>query len=436
MDIELPPSSLIERQVLGEMFRFEESRIMAKKLLQDLDVFYEPRNQTIFEAVCHLHDAGGFSPKLLVEHLQQQRRLEGVGGMGALIELAEQTAASSVMTRHHCEILIDRWKRRKWIRFFHQKRAEAATDDLQELTQQVYQKMTDLNAADPGNGLRGVQDYLDSCLEQFQERLQRKCEGRPFKDIHTGTADLDHLTGGMNAGELWTIGARPSEGKSLLAAQIALHVAQSGPAAFFSLEMSGEEILGRALSTHPNASDKEQARRLLKKADELGRLKLFIDDRGGLQISDIAARCEWLKKEQGGLSLIVIDYLQLIWPPDFMAAKSAVAQITYITNQAKTLARRLQCPVLLLSQLNRSCENEHRPPRLSDLRDSGSIEQDSDLVAFIHRPKEIERGADGIREILVEKNRHGRTGKIQLVFNREQLAFFGLSHHGDEEYPF
>lgn len=422
----LPHNIEAERKTLAAMMRDKTAVVKVQNILTS-DDFYTPAHRKIFSVILDLSVKGIYDDLTsLSDELTRRGELEEIGGAVSLMEIAG-SVITAVSVDYHTAIVREKAIRRRAIRNAHQQAQEAVSGDLDALASKAYQDALAIVPASKSSGFRRIDTFLDRTIETVQERMRRRSSGKPHKDIATGITDFDRYYGGFNRQELIILAARPSEGKSALAAQITLNVAERGNVAFVSCEMSGEEILGRTLGNQKGANDAETAKAVLRRASGLQQLNLFFDDSPGIRIDQLAARCERLKIEIGKLDLLVIDYLQLLHATPDMNRFPRIEKITFLSGECKALARRLDCPILLLSQLNRSCEHENRPPRLSDLRDSGSIEQDADIVAFIHRPEGIERGHSGARELLIEKNRNGITGMIRFVFDADSLVFRGLS---------
>ncbi len=428
--VTLPHSPEAERHVLGAMMRSRDAVAKARDILTG-DDFYQPAHAMIFDALCDLAAKGVSGDVVaLADELERRGELKKNGDEYYLMELAN-SVATTVNIEHFAKIVKEKAIRRQVIRNAYQLTQEAVNGDLDALSAKAYADALAICLPSKVAGFRRIELLLDQSVSMIQERMARRSAGRAYKDVQTGIADFDRKFGGFNRGELTILAARPSEGKTLLASQIALNVAKCGNVGYVSLEMAGEEILSRSLSAIQGSDDKSTARLILQKAGDLQKRNLYLDDSPAIRIDQLAARCERLKIDIGSLDLVVVDYLQLLRTPTDLNRFPRIEKITYLSGECKALARRLDAPVLLLSQLSRECEKENRKPRLSDLRDSGSIEQDADLVMFIHRNEGIERGASGVRDILVEKNRNGLTGKFKLVFNSKSLTFNGLNDRED-----
>ena len=283
---------------------------------------------------------------------------------------------------------------------------------------------------DPRGGLEPIADTLPDALGNIQGRNQRLLAGQVACDgIETGLTDLDRKTSGLGKGRQIIIAARPSEGKTSLGLQIAVHAAKSGKnVCFFSLEMSRLELAERVLSNVAEVNIREpllkqQSSQLLDAEKIAKDWRLYVDDSPNT-IEKIESRAKRLAL-MDGLDLIVIDYLQLIETNQVQKRYEAV---TAISRRLKLLAKDLNCPVLTLSQLSRDIEKRgsnrsNARPLLSDLRDSGAIEQDADLVLFIHTPDGQSKDESGWREIIIAKNRHGLIGKVDMYFQKDLTRF-------------
>jgi replicative DNA helicase len=273
-------------------------------------------------------------------------------------------------------------------------------------------------------------------LVLISNNFQNKNEVRGIK---TGFKDLDNMLAGLQKSDLIILAARPSMGKTALALDIARQTStlHKNPVCIFSLEMSNEQLVDRMIAAESrvnawslrtgNISLDEDFNRIRDSLDRLSKAPITIDDQPGNNILKMRSVARRMKRE-GGLGLIVVDYLQLMTPINTRNSDSAVQQVTELSRSLKHLARDLDVPVLALSQLSRAVEQRGGKPRLSDLRDSGSIEQDADVVMFIHREDKYKEDSDkvNIAEILVEKHRNGPTGKVDLYFDEKKTTFLSI----------
>jgi len=263
----------------------------------------------------------------------------------------------------------------------------------------------------------------------------------------TGFPDLDNMLSGLHPSDLIILAARPSVGKSSLAFDIARNAAirHNVPVGIFSLEMSAEQIIDRMLAAESYVNSwkirtgavhaEEDFAKIRDALEVLSKAPIYIDDKPGNNILSMRAVARRLKRERG-IGLIIVDYLQLMAPTNTRNSDSMVQQVTEISRSLKSLARELEVPVLALSQLSRAVEQRGGKPRLSDLRDSGSIEQDADVVMFIHRDDKSNKDSDrpNIAEILIEKHRNGPTGKIDLYFDEKRTSYVPVDKSGYGEF--
>lgn len=431
-DTSLPCDLDAEKKVLGAMIRDPDAIPRARDILAPSD-FYQPSHQILYETMLEI-DRSGWPVDLLIlaNALTRKNLMNEAGGPFYLAELVG-CVATSVNVEYHARLVLDKAVRRRIIRQCAEISAAARTEELETVAEQAYQFAIQAQPPAVTNHIATMEEGLLAVSTEFQTRWERKKAGKSLKEISTGFSGLDHITGGIGQGELWILAGRPAEGKSLLAAQIGMHAAREGNVLFFSLEMSQREILERTMNISYERDHDVTARRIQEKSNELRNLNFYTVDLSDLDITQIAAKAETFKAKHKGLSLIILDYLQLVAAPDHLQRAGLVQQVTFTSNQCKMLARRLGCGFLVLSQLSRASEKEGRRPRLSDLRESGAIEQDADLVMFIHREGE-EKGQEGPRLLMVEKNRHGRCGHVDLYFNTNDLRFRETDHCDEPAY--
>ena len=337
-------------------------------------------------------------------------------------------------------------------------------DQIEELEQQLY-KLAETGKY--GGGFEAFSQALTGAIDMANKAFQRSGH---LSGLASGLTDLDKMLGGLQPSDLVILAGRPGMGKTSLATNIAFNVAKAhkaqakpngevetvdgGMVAFFSLEMSAEQLATRIISEQAEIpSDKirkgmiteDEFARLVSASQEIQRIPLFIDDTGGISIAQLAARARRLKRQKG-LDLVVVDYLQLLTGTSRRAMEGRVQEITEITTNLKALAKELNVPILALSQLSRQVESrDDKRPQLADLRESGSIEQDADVVMFVFREDYYERNKqpregtpehdewvarmdeiDGIAEIIIGKQRHGPTGTVQLMFDKKTTRFCDL----------
>jgi len=469
---EMPHSIEAEQALLGAVLVNNEAYDRVSEFLSP-DHFYEPLHARIFEAVAQLVVGGHLAtPVTLKAYFEHDSALADVGGPAYLARLA----AAAVATPHakdYGRAIYDLAVRRQLIRLGEdiQVVAEDSPIDLPPSQQIENAEASLYNLAEKGRyegGFMPFKSSLTTALDMAAAAYQR--EGR-LSGLSTGLRDLDGKLGGLQNSDLVILAGRPSMGKTALATNIAFNAAKSytveldengreavtngGVVAFFSLEMSAEQLATRLLAEHSGISS-EKIRRGEITADEFGQLReatemlqsipLYIDHTGGIAISTLAARARRLKR-QHGLQLIVVDYLQLVTSSG-KNQDNRVQEVTAITTGLKALAKELNVPILALSQLSRQVEaRDDKRPQLSDLRESGSIEQDADVVMFVYREEyyllRAEPSADspehlawqdkcnqvfGKAEVIVGKQRHGPTGRVELQFQAELTRFGDLDH--------
>lgn len=429
----LPPQSReAERSVLGSMLR--DNRVISDvvQLLRAED-FYADAHQKTYQAIVSLHDKSGqpVDVVLLAEELKQRGQIEDVGGYTFLAELwdAAPTAANA---EYYAKIVRDRALVRNLI--------HAGTEILRDAYDQA-QPADDLIAHAEHKifelaqlGVSGQTVTLQEALRAAYDRIDKNSMGgKSITGISTGYTDLDEITAGLQNEEVTIIAARPSVGKTSFALNLVRNIVLEEKQAvyFVSLEQSRIELAERLLCCHARV-DSHKVRtgrltgddisKLIEAGGELGGAKLFIDDNAGQGMLKISANARRLKMRHD-LKLVVIDYLQLIEPDNRRDPRQE--QVAQVSRRLKFLAKELKIPVVALAQVNRSSEErqDHRP-RLADLRESGSIEQDADVVMMLHRPDRYEPGQnEGVVEVIVGKNRNGPTGEITLAYIKQYMRF-------------
>ncbi len=428
----LPPQSPeAERSVLGSMLR-ENSVIDEVTLKVRADQFYADAHQKIFLAILGLREKPAPVDLItLAEELKQRGQIEDVGGYGYLGELwdAAPTAANAA---YYAQIVRDRAVLRKLI--------HAGTEILRDAYEQAQAPDELLNSAErkilevAELGLADEAVTLNYALGLAYDRIDKRqgAEGLSISGLSTGFRDLDEITAGLQDSELVIIAAQPSVGKTAFALGLTRNVIGEGHGVFFvSLEQSKIELAERLLCSQARVDSHrlrkgslsaEDIEKLMEAGGDLARAKLFIDDSPAQGMLRIAANARRLKRRQG-IKLVVIDYLQLIEPDNRRDPRQE--QVAQVSRRLKFLAKELNIPVVALAQVNRSSEDrqDHRP-RLADLRESGSIEQDADTVLLLHRPDRYEPGQhDGIIEIIVGKQRNGPTGEVTLAYLKQYMRF-------------
>lgn len=429
----LPPQNLeAERGLLGSVLLdnnvFDD---VADKLLPDH--FYLDSHRRIYAAIKQLYDKGkhGFDPVTIAEALEKKGELQDCGGPDYLIEILE-SVPHAAHARYYSEIIRDKAIQRRLIsactdilRCSYDE--SLATEDLLNLAEKEVFSILEQQESTEKLHLKEI------LLEAF-DRIQKRMELRgAISGLSTGFRDLDAKTNGLQPAELIILAARPSMGKTAFVLNLAEAIADRGQkgVAVFSLEMSRHELAERFVCIRGRLDmqklrkgelDEHEHDLLMRTFQELSELPVFIDDQGGRSMSQINAICRRLKR-RNNLGAVIIDYLQLVEPEDKRAPREQ--QIAAITRRLKFMGKELEVPVIALAQLNRGVElREDKRPKLADLRESGAIEQDADIVMFLHRPEMYDpEDSPGLAEIIVAKHRNGPTGIIKLGFKKQFMQF-------------
>jgi replicative DNA helicase len=444
----VPPHSIeAEMSTLGSMMLDQHAIEKVAEILRP-DDFYREAHRILYEVILSLAERHIPVDLLTVqEELRRRDQLEEIGGLPALVQIVESVPTAS-NAEYYARIVEEKAILRRLIRAAHDilQLADDPELELQDVIDRAEQAIFSVAQRRLGRYFSPIDRLLLQALEHI-ERVQ--LSGRGILGIPTHFPALDYKTSGLQPSELIILAARPSVGKTALALNIAENVAlrENRPVAIFSLEMSREQLVQRMLCSQAGVSGnrirhgtltEEDWERLQMAAERLFRAPIFIDDTSGLSVLEMRAKCRRLKAERNDLALIVIDYLQLIRSHS-RRAENRNQEIGEIARALKGLAREFEVPVLVLSQLSRAVERrEEKRPILSDLRDSGSIEAEADVVLFIHRPNRRgdELDDDEPREagvvpteeveIIIAKQRNGPTGRISLGFQPAFSRFVTL----------
>ncbi|HEY0010402.1 MAG TPA: replicative DNA helicase [Candidatus Paceibacterota bacterium] len=439
----IPPQSLdSERGLLGSLLLKPDVIHDVSDLIKG-DSFYAEKHKLIFECMRELTERGEPIDLLsLAERLQSKGSLERCGGRAYIAELSN-SAPTPGNYHHYAELVSRKHVMRALIDASHEI-TEAAYEegsDTAEVLDQAEKKIYAIGNGTAAHKFVSIADKLDNAWDRIEELSK---QDGSIRGVPTGFPDLDNLLSGLHPSDLIILAARPSVGKTSLALDIARNAAvkHNIPVGIFSLEMSSEQLVDRMLSAESFVNSwklrtgtvraEEEFARIRDALETLSKAPIYIDDKPGNNILAMRAVARRLKRERG-IGLIVVDYLQLMAPSGGLkASDSMVQQVTEISRSLKSLARELEVPVLALSQLSRAVEQRGGKPRLSDLRDSGSIEQDADVVMFIHREDRTNQDSDrrNIAEILVEKHRNGPTGNIQLYFDEKRTSYMPVDKSG------
>ena len=432
----LPHDLVAEQSLLGAVFISPDAIIsLADELTPD--DFYKPANKIVFKTMLSLLEKGEpIDATTMVSALTNQGDISNIGGINYVVELVNSTPTSKNV-EHYAKLVKEKATLRKVIADFSDSLSSAYQGDvsISDIIAKTEKSMLDISNQNTGTGFRNVADILDTHMQIVETRSQT--DGF-VTGLSTGFVGLDKITTGLHEGNLIILAARPAMGKTALALNIAKYVAtmERKPAVIFSLEMGAEELIERMVASEGmipgyhlktgNLSTDEW-KRLVHAQSNLYDVPIFVDDTAGIRISDIRSKARKLSQEMGGLGIIIIDYLQLITGSKRENRQQIVSEIS---RELKILAKDLRVPVIALSQLSRSVEQrQDKRPMLSDLRESGSIEQDADIVAFLYRDAYYQKEqadsqeANNVTELILEKNRHGSLGTVKLYFHKEYTKF-------------
>jgi replicative DNA helicase len=459
----VPPQAVdVEKAVLGAMLLEKEAVPKVLELL-DSDSFYNPTHQKIYRAMMSLFEKGDpIDAVTVIEELRRRGDLNPTEDPLLITELTSNTTTSANV-EYHSHIVLEKTLMRNLISASTEvaTRAYSETEDALDLLDEAESKIFQISERRMKRSFTPINKALHETFEMLQD-IHGKHSG--VTGIPSGFSTLDEKTGGFQKSDLVIIAGRPSQGKTAFALSVArnaaLHKERPTPVAVFSLEMSEQQLIIRMLASEArvNAHDlrtgrlhEDKWKNLSRNVGRLAEAKIFIDDSPTLSILEVRAKARRLKAEHN-IGLIIIDYLQLVQGPK--NPESREREISMISRSLKALAKEINIPVMALSQLNRAVESRgDKRPMLSDLRESGAIEQDADLVIFIHRPetydiKEIKDDtlgsipSEGIAEIIIGKQRNGPTGLVRLQFHKEYASFerletmLPISYTPTEETPF
>jgi len=447
----LPNSLEAEMAVLGAMLINPEEATAKVRERLDETHFYYAAHQALFREIASLQDGlKTIDLVTLAQRLRDKGLLEEVGGAGFLTDLVSRVPTTANV-EHYAHIVWEKSLLRRLINTAHDimTRAFERQDDVAEWIDEVEQLILNVTDKKITEGPRPTNVLVCDVMATIERMLDNR--GIP-PGLATGFSDLDKLTSGLQPGTMFVIAARPSIGKTALAMNIAEHVAinQNKPVGVFSLEMSAEELVKRMLCSRSSVnlrslqggfSQKQDHIALTNAASELVKAKMFIDDTPGLTIHQLRARARRLRS-QNQIELLIIDYMQLMRAPSRRAEQSRQVEVSDISAGVKGIAKELKIPIIVLSQLNRLPDTrDDGRPRLSDLRESGSIEQDADIVGLLVRP-EVSKDDPTEREqwkgkatLYIAKQRNGPTGDVPLTFRHEFTRFENAAQISDEDIP-
>ncbi len=443
--VKIPPQNTeAEQSVLGALLIDKNAIVKTADILHP-DDFYSPAHEHIYAAALELYEKHQpVDIQSVTNRLKEKKLLADVGGSGYLAELTDRVATAS-----HVEHFAHIVKQKRVLRDFIRASAEITesafnpSGEFEDMLDNIEQKILNISQKSIPKNFLHMREELKTAYERI-EKLHQK--SGTLRGIPTGFDGLDNLLSGLQNSDLIIIGARPSLGKTTLALDMARHAALAGvPVGIFSLEMSREQVVDRFIAAQSGVplwklrtgrvKDDMQFQLIQKALDDLSGAPVYIDDTPSPTVLQMRSMARRLQIEHG-LGLLVVDYLQLIMPRG--SRDSMVQQVTEISRGLKGLARELNVPVLAISQLSRAVDQrDNKEPRLSDLRESGSIEQDADVVLFIHRKYKDQSNAtaeeQSMTEVKIAKHRNGPLGSVQIAFDQERVSFMNVDtrHGGD-----
>ena len=436
--LKLPQNLEAEMSVLGVAFL---NKYSLDKICEEItpDMFFSEANRTVFEAIKELHTSRiPLDITTIKEELDKGKKLNSIGGIEYLSEVIDSVATAANID-HYIEMVREKYILRNII--------GTATDIVTDAynTKENINDVLDKAETNILNVIKARQTSefmpITTVLRNAQEKLEALAKNKnPITGVETGFYELDQVTTGLHPGEMIIVAARPGMGKTALALNIATHAGMNTDkaVAVFNMEMPAEQLVNRMISAVGGIESKKLQtgqlghndwKRYNEAISQLADTNIYIEDNSGITIQEIRAKCRRLANSEKGLGLIVIDYLQLITSTS-RKTDSRQQEVSDISRSIKTMAMELKVPVIALAQLSRSAEKrENNIPMLADLRESGSIEQDADLVMFIHRKdyyqdkEKIEKVTNAPCDIIIAKHRKGATGKFQLLFELNMSNF-------------
>ena len=433
----VPPQNIeAEQAVLGAMLIKKEAIVEVQEILRP-DDFYREAHRIVYEAMAELQNNDeAVDLVTLTEQLRKLEKLDKIGGISFVTQLANAVPTAANVT-YYAKIVKEKAELRNLINAATEIAGAAYEDveNVETIMDEAEKKI--LAVASSQNG--GAFEPMKSIVMRTFERINVLYESKGgLTGISSGFKDLDTLTAGLQKSDLILVAARPSMGKTAFTLNIASYVGLHGSrVAFFSLEMSKEQLMQRMLCSEGGIDasrlrtgqlDETEWNRLVETADKLSRAPVFIDDTAGITVMELRSKARRLKAEHG-LDLIIIDYLQLMQGRPSKNGDNRQQEISEISRSLKALARELDVPVIALSQLSRSVESRQvKKPMLSDLRESGSLEQDADIVMFLYREDYYDKDTENknITEVIIAKHRNGPVDTIQLFFQKEFTKFRDL----------
>lgn len=431
-----PHNQEAEQSVIGAIFLEPQALITAAEIIMSED-FFRVAHQKIFQTMLRLSDQGkAIDVVTVTEELSAKKELEDVGGISYISEIANAVPTAANIG-HYAKIVEEKSILRRLIRVATTIVEDGFTreDEVEALLAEAERKMMEVANRKNAGDFQHIKDVLVETYDNIEKLHSRKGD---VTGIPTGFRDLDRITAGFQRNDLIIVAARPSVGKTAFALNVAQNVATKTDenVAIFSLEMGAEQLVMRMICAEGNIDAQvlrtgslttEDWRKLTMAMGSLSNAGIFIDDTPGIRVNEIRSKCRRLKQEYG-LGMILIDYLQLIQGSGGSQANRQ-QEVSEISRSLKGLARELQVPVIALSQLSRGVEQrQDKRPMMSDLRESGSIEQDADIVSFLYREDYYDKETENqnMIEIIIAKQRNGPTGTVTLAFVKEFNKFVNI----------
>ncbi len=432
----IPPQNLeAEKSVLAAMMVDKQALQTA---IQSVSAkhFYSEQNQIVFDAMMSLEDEN--QPVDIITLIDKLRGMQKLDEAGGIIYLTEMNSFAPLVSNisNHCNIVKEKALLREVISVAKTMADEAFSEgEFESILDSAEKQFFELSRQRDTKSYSIISDVVAETFAQIEENYRTKDQ---VTGLRTGYVDLDDITNGLQPSDLVIIAARPSMGKTALCLNLAQNAAlrEDASVLFFSLEMASHQLVHRMICSEARVNsqrvrkgyvEQQEWDKIGKAVATLGEARIYIDDTPGIPILELRSKARRLKSERG-LDLIIVDYLQLITSPH--RSENRQQEIAYITRQLKELARELETPLIALAQLSRQVEQrQDKRPMLSDLRESGEIEQTADVVAFIYREDYYEQDTDrqNIAEILISKQRNGPTGRIELMFNKQFGRFENLA---------
>lgn len=448
-----PQNIEAEKAVLGAIFLSNDALVESMEYVTS-DDFFKRAHQIIFDKMVDLNDRDKPIDVLTIrEELQKSNQVDDIGGVSYIVELAE-TVPTAANVVYYAKIVQEKSVLRKLIKTATTivTRSYVGEEEVSDLLDEAERSIMNVSESNSKEGFKNIRDVLSDNLKELN-RLAT--DDSDVTGLSTGFTELDKMTTGLHEDELIILAARPAVGKTAFALNIAQNVGTKNDTAvaIFSLEMGAQSLVSRMLCAEGSIDANhfrtgnltpQEWDNLMVAMGSLSKTKIFIDDTAGIKVAEIRAKCRRLAKEQGVIGLIVIDYLQLIEGTNH---ENRQQEVSDISRQLKKLAKELHVPVIALSQLSRGVEQrQDKRPVLSDIRESGSIEQDADIVGFLYREDYYDRDNDaddsnadprdndenvGEVEVIIEKNRSGARGTVRLLFVKSYNKFSSISYAPD-----